>query len=384
MTHEVVICGGGVAALEVAAALNELAGPRVNLTLVAPDDQFVYRPLVPACAFGYPEPPRVPLEQIADRVGADLVPDRAGWVDREAQVLHTAAGPRLSYDALVICVGASTRVRYEHAVTIDDRAAPSLEELVAEVQAGRVQRLAFVGHDRASWPLPLYEAALMTATVGAEAGRTLDLTIVTPELAPLQVFGERASAGMRSLLAELGIELFTRAHAEVPERGQVIVEHEPAGSGRMEIADRSWLLAVDRALALPELIGPHLRGLPSVDGGFIPIDHLCRVRGEERVFAAGDATDFPVKHGGLAAQQAEVVARAIAARVGAPLHPRPFRPRLEGLLLTGGLPLRLGAQLVGGHAFQSELSAEAAGGAQPKIVAERLNELLDPRRAPLR
>jgi sulfide:quinone oxidoreductase len=63
------------------------------------------------------------------------------------------------------------------------------------------------------------------------------------------------------------------------------------------------------------------------------------------VFAAGDATTFPLKQGGLATQQADAAAEAIAAAYGAPLDPAPFRPVLRGLLLTGGAPLYLRARL---------------------------------------
>ena len=50
---------------------------------------------------------------------------------------------------------------------------------------------------------------------------------------------------------------------------------------------------------------------------FIPVDEYGRVAGLRGVYAAGDAVDFPVKQGGLAAQQADVVAEHVAARYGA-------------------------------------------------------------------
>jgi sulfide:quinone oxidoreductase len=59
------------------------------------------------------------------------------------------------------------------------------------------------------------------------------------------------------------------------------------------------------------------------------------------VYAAGDVTAFPLKQGGLAAQQADAVAEQIAADLGVPIKPRPFRPVLRGLLMTGGAPLYL-------------------------------------------
>jgi sulfide:quinone oxidoreductase len=56
-------------------------------------------------------------------------------------------------------------------------------------------------------------------------------------------------------------------------------------------------------VAMPELHGPSVRGLPAGAQGLIPIDPYCRVRGLEDVYAAGDATDHPIKHGGVSAQQ---------------------------------------------------------------------------------
>ena len=43
------------------------------------------------------------------------------------------------------------------------------------------------------------------------------------------------------------------------------------------------------------------------------------------IFAAGDATDQPVKQGGLATQQADAAAELIAAEAGARVTPQPFR-----------------------------------------------------------
>ena len=266
--YQVVICGGGVAALEAAAALREHAGDRVALTLIAPEVEFVYRPLAPASAFGYPDPPRVALDQIAAGMDATLIGDRVSWIDRAAGVVHTDAGAGVAYDALIVCVGATARVVYEHALTIDGRATGELDALIASVQTGEVERVAFVAHDRLSWPLPLYEAALMSATLAAEAGRTPQLTIVTPESRPLEVFGEHAGRQMEELLAELGFDLFTRARAEVPDPHEVIIGQTDRGTEQQPSRRR-----VDRVVALPELVGPHLRGLPSVDQGFIPTDH---------------------------------------------------------------------------------------------------------------
>ncbi len=76
------------------------------------------------------------------------------------------------------------------------------------------------------------------------------------------------------------------------------------------------------------------------------------------VYAAGDITDFPVKQGGLATQQADAVAEAIAARAGADVTPRPFEPVLRGLVLTGETPRYLRAELKRGLGGRSAVDDE--------------------------
>ena len=65
------------------------------------------------------------------------------------------------------------------------------------------------------------------------------------------------------------------------------------------------------------------------------------MHGVDGVWAVGDMTTRPLKQGGLAAQQADVAAADIAARAGADVDVRPYEPRLQGVLLTGGDPLYL-------------------------------------------
>jgi sulfide:quinone oxidoreductase len=87
------------------------------------------------------------------------------------------------------------------------------------------------------------------------------------------------------------------------------------------------------------------------------------------VFAAGDVTAFPVKQGGLAAQQAEAAAATIAAATGADVQPRPFRPVLRGLVLTGGSPQYLRAELTGGTGDTSSPAQRRSGGRRARSPA---------------
>ena len=130
----------------------------------------------------------------------------------------------------------------------------------------------------------------------------------------------------------------------------------------------------DQVVALPRMRGPGLAGLPHDEQGFIPIDRHARVRGVDDVFAAGDATDFPIKQGGLAAQQADAAAEMIAAWARAPVQPHPFEPILRGLLLTGDTPRFLRASPVRGG--DSAVGHDALWWPPAKIVGRYLAPFL--------
>jgi sulfide:quinone oxidoreductase len=106
---------------------------------------------------------------------------------------------------------------------------------------------------------------------------------------------------------------------------------------------------VGRTVSLPLLEGPRLAGIPFDEEGFIPVDDHGRVSHTLDVYAAGDATDFAVKQGGIACQQADAVAEDIAAAAGASIDPAPFRPVLRGKLLTGAGVQFLRHDLAGGN-----------------------------------
>ena len=68
-----VIAGGGVAGLEALIAIRDLAGNRVELTLVAPEPDFVYRPLAVEEPFYHQPAERRVLEPVAREFEAKLI-----------------------------------------------------------------------------------------------------------------------------------------------------------------------------------------------------------------------------------------------------------------------------------------------------------------------
>ncbi len=363
---QVVIAGGGVAGLEAAIALRELAGDRVAVELIAPASEFVYRPMTVREPFAYGQAQRYPLREIAADLGAAVQEDGVRSVDSAARTVRTESGALLRYDALLLGLGARIHPRYEHAVTVDDsRLDELLHGLIQDVEDGYVKRLAFVMPAPIAWPLPIYELALMTAKRAYDMNVTVEILILTPEDAPLAVFGQGASDAVAALLADNRIEVIPSAYCEIPQAG--VIEVTPGGE-RLE---------VDRVIAMPELEGPAVDGIPHDQDGFIPVDEHCQVRGAERVWAAGDATDFPIKYGGIAAQQADAAAEAIAALAGAPVEPQPFHPVIHGVLLAGDKPRYLSAHITGGHGFSSELSDEPSWAGATKIAAKYLAPYLE-------
>ncbi len=362
----VVIAGGGVAALETAFALRDIAGESVRLTIVAPNTDFVYRPMSVGEPFALGAAQHHRLAQIANDVGAELITDSFSWIDAPQRLVHTDGGARLGYDALVLAVGARAQVRYPHAVTIDDaRLDEALHGLIQDIEGGYVHHVAFVIPGEFAWPLPVYELALMTASRAHEMNIDLAVTIITPEADPLAVFGDGASFAVAQLLHEHDITTITAARCEVPHSRLVVINP----------GDRR--LGVDRVVALPELRGPSVRGLQVGFRGFIPVDVHCKVRGVERVYAAGDATDFTVKHGGIAAQQGDAAAQAIAALAGVDVDPKPLEPVIRGILLTGGRPRYLTAQLIAGHGYRSQITDTPTWSPPTKIAARYLGPYLD-------
>ena len=117
-------------------------------------------------------------------------------------------------------------------------------------------------------------------------------------------------------------------------------------------------------------------GIPQDDDGFIATDLSGRVRGLEDVYAAGDITDYPVKQGGIATQQADAVATAIAARAGATVQPRRFAPVLRGLLLTGDSPRYLRSDLGSGRGDVGTITQEPLWWPPGKIVGRHLAPFL--------
>ncbi|HWO17107.1 MAG TPA: FAD-dependent oxidoreductase [Solirubrobacterales bacterium] len=358
----VLIAGGGVAALEAMLALRG----RAEVELHAPRREFAYRPLAVGEPFGAGRVLTFDLADLAERAGASFRLDSVIAVDGDRRHVVTRDGHEVPYDYLLLAHGVRMLWAVPGAVTfwgVPDEG--GVAEVVRGLREGELRSAVFTMPGGASWSLPIYELALLAEASLSRAGVTgAELKIVTPEDAPLRLFGVRAAGQVTALLGERGIETIAGVHPVKFDRGLLhIAPGEP--------------VETDAVVSLPRLEGRRIAGVPHDQDGFIPVDEHCRALGMDSVFAAGDVTAFPVKQGGIAAQQADVAAEAIAAEIGAPADSRPFDPILRGTLWTGEGPRYLYGRLTGGHGETSELTDHAHWEHEGKIVGEHLAPFLD-------
>jgi sulfide:quinone oxidoreductase len=142
--RHVLVAGGGVAALEAALALRALAEDRVAVELLAPESEFTYRPLAVAEPFRVGEAHRFPLKTLVEAAGATLRKGKIESVDPESRQVKTGDEETLSYDVLLLALGAQARPGVPGALTFrgpQDEA--PLSSLLTKARTGQARKLVF-------------------------------------------------------------------------------------------------------------------------------------------------------------------------------------------------------------------------------------------------
>jgi sulfide:quinone oxidoreductase len=365
--QRVLIAGAGVAGLEAALALRDLAGDRVDVTLHDPSGEFAYRPFGIGEPYGTTRAFRYDLRRLSELCGASLNTSAIAAVEPERRLAISRGGERLSYDHLIVATGARMLWAVPGAVTywgVADEG--QMGDLLADLRLGRLRRLAFTMPAGHSWVLPLYELALLAANVLEKtANDRTRITLVTPEEAPLEIFGPRADEQTSALLAERRIDVISGAR--------------PLGfaAGRLRI-DPGEDIETDAVITLPRLEGRRIEGIPHDKDGFVVVDEHGGVVGLERTYAAGDISSLAFKQGAFSSQQADTAAEGIAAAVGVRIKPLAPGPRVRAVLWTGQGP----RYLAGGN---GEVAGRASSPSQRhlellhngRLTARYLSPLVD-------
>ena len=182
----------------------------------------------------------------------------------------------------------------------------------------------------------------------------------------------RAAGGLR----HPGVAVARRAAraGRHPAAHRRLRRDERAGRARAPAERRARRGGPDRRASAAD--GPAgRRGCPPTRSASCRSTRTPACAGSTDVWAAGDATDFPLKQGGIATQQADVAATAIAARAGAAVEPEPFRPLLRGILLTGTGAWWLRSE-PGGGGGEGELAGHALWWPPSKIAGRWLSPYL--------
>ena len=346
------VAGGGVAALEATLALRALTEGQVQVELLAPEPQFWYRPLAVAEPFGLGDVRHFDLGDLAQQMGANFTLGELVSVDAARHLAYTSPGGPVPYSTLLVATGTRPTAGVRDAITFRGPAdTPLVTELLREIESGSVRHVVFAVPTGAVWSLPVYELALMTAAWVAEreiAG--VRLAIVTPEPAPLQLFGRQASDAIAAMLARRGIGLHTGAYAAEARPGELLL-----------VGDE--IVTADRVVALPRLEGARIAGIPQTFEGFVPVDAHGRVTGLEDVYAAGDITTFRGEAGRDRGAAGRGRGGGDRSRRGRRTHaPRPSAPYFEDC--SSRVPSR-------GSSTQSSREAPRRGSARSRSGGRR-------------
>ncbi len=324
----VVVLGAGFAGLESAFYLRHKLGERVDLTLISERDYFLFKPNTIYIPFGSdPEKFHVPLERACRRKRIDFVQARALEIDPENRRVELDGQVPRAFDYLVVATGACMRAAEipglaQHAVTVWTpeemlRLREAYQRLLQKAKSGEKQRLLFLIPPNNRCSGPLYEMVLMTDTWLRRAGARDNVHIewTTYEESYIQAFGPRLNTVVEQEFKDRGIH---------GQRGFVVTDVE-AGRANFKNGEKR---AFDLLVAFPPYVA-HERyaALPSDDRGFLRVEpDSRRVRGHERIFAVGDAADFPIKQAFLALLQGDAAGDHIAAEIAGEKPEVDFEP----------------------------------------------------------
>jgi sulfide:quinone oxidoreductase len=300
---EVLVVGGGIAGVEALMALADLGESRLRLRVVAAQPSFVLRPQLLGAPWGG-GPLQIDLARLCGAFGAEFTAGTVTDVDASAYRVGLADGTTLAYDRLLLAPGARPALPYTGAHVLGFGALPR------ELAASGAGSVAIVVPPGTSWTLPAYELALLTAAHGRGVVR-----VVTAEAAPMEAFGPGARPSIWALLRRRGVAVET---GSAPEIGA-------------DVGDLA-----DTVIALPLLEGPALGGVPLDCRGFVRVDPAMAVVDTKHLHAAGDATNRPIKQGGLAAQQADTATAELVRSCGGRPPAVAYEPVLRGKLIAAG------------------------------------------------
>jgi NADH dehydrogenase len=403
---QVLIVGAGFAGYHAARTLSRLAKGRAEITLLNPNDYFLYMPLLPEVATGVLEPRRAAVSLIATLPDVRLALGQADGVDLPGrQVGYTdpeGAAHTLGYDRLVLAMGSVNKLlpipgvtRYAHGFRGIPEALYLRDHLIGQIELAaatddarqRAARCSFVvvGAGYTGTEVAAH-GTLFTAELAAQypplKGLNPQWTLVEIADRVLPELDQRLSRTASRVLRQRGVRIRTGTSvAEATADGVRLSDGENIPTRTLV-----WCVGVR-----PDPLAANL-GLPTTKGRLV-VDEYLNVPGHPEVFACGDAAAVPdpgrpgqitamtaqhaVRHGNL-------VAHNIAASYGTGRR-KPYRHHDLGFAVDlGGAdavanPVKVSLSGVAAKAITRGYHLMSMPGNRLRVVADWALDALQPR-----
>lgn len=314
MTQRVVFLGGGTGGVMAANRLarimpEEIQKGELELVVLVDSDEHFYQPglLYIALDQAFPEGFSRPEKRVL-LPGVQMVVDPAVRVLPEERTVQCESGKKIEYDFLVVATGSvpdldaipGFREGAHSFYTLPE--ALELRKAVQQFKGGKVLLIIGVPHKCPVAPLEfmfMFDEALQRS--GVRNKTELTYTYPIARLHSLEPVAEWAE--LEFAKRDIHSETFFNAESIDPARRVV---------NTLEGEERSY----DLLIGIPPHTGARVirdSGLGDRDG-WIPTDRgTLRMKGQERIYVLGDATDLPIsKAGSTAHYQSEIVARNVA------------------------------------------------------------------------
>jgi sulfide:quinone oxidoreductase len=333
MPARVVVLGGGVGGTLVANLLDKELENEVHVTVVDPSGMHHYQPGYLYVALGEASGHWLSRdERTLLRRRVDLEIDEAIRIHPDAGTIQLGRGGSLEWDYLVVATGA--RLMHDQIPGLLEgsqgfyslRDAERLREELRRFRGGRLL-VGVAGIPYKCPPAPV-EFTFMVEEYLRKRGirERSEVRLLSPLNRAFTI--ESASKLVQPIMKRRGIELTTFFNVETVDPAAGAVES-------LEGEKLEYDLLV--------LVPPHSGQQVVIDaglgdpGGWVPTDRATlQVKGTDRVFALGDATDLPIsKSGSTAHFEAPVIASRIASMVRGSAPKQNYGGRVMCFLETG-------------------------------------------------
>lgn len=334
---KITVAGAGFAALTGIKELRKQL-PDAELTLVAPNAEFIYLPSLIWVPYGMRKGDdlRFDIGPLLKNLKVRFVQGSVTGISEDGRVLKTDNGD-VENDALLIATGGRFIKKLpgiENAITICEgiAAAEAMGEKINTLSHGTIA-LGFGGNPKEPSAMrggPMFELLFGLDSWLRRQGKRdkIKLVFFNPAPQPGKRLGEKAVKGLLAEMKKRGIDTHLGHKIQSFENNVV----KTAGGE----------IAADVILFMPGMTGPAwIEGspLPLSEGGFINADAKTQVDGMERVYVAGDAGSYPgpdwmPKQAHIADLQAKAAAKNIKLNLAGKAASETFKVELVCIVDT--------------------------------------------------